>query len=89
MEQNSLDQYVLVRKWKAECRDSVLKTIRKLRACTMEDIGKHLGWPDHCVSPRLTELKELNRILKVGNALNSRGNKCTVYSYNDAWGGVL
>lgn len=67
----------------------VLAVISSNGASTLEDICNIMERPEHCISGRLTELKEMKAIKVLGTAKNSNGNTCSVYVQNNKHGGVI
>jgi len=89
MHQNSLDAYGKVRKWKNDMQMRVLDTVKRNGATTLEDICKIMDRPEHCISGRLTELKQSGVIKIVGTTKNSNGNTCSIYVPFNKHGGVV
>ncbi len=87
MQQESLDAYEKVKRWKGEMRHRVYQCIVDRRAATLEDVSHDLQVPKHCISGRITELKQTERIIKAGRTTNSNGNGCAVYAplYKEAF----
>lgn len=89
MHQNSLESFTKARQWKNDMQMRVLNVIRRNGASSLEDVCKLMNRPEHCISGRLTELKQMGVIKVIGTAKNSNGNTCSVYIQNDKYGGVI
>jgi Mn-dependent DtxR family transcriptional regulator len=89
MQPESLDAFEKVKMWKKDSQLRVYRCIERRGAATLEDVARDLGVPVHCISGRITELKQMGRIVKGGIAVTSAGNTCSVYAVNDKFGGVI
>ena len=89
MEQTSLDAYEKVKQWKTEAHERIYGIIQRRVEATLQDIARELNVPDHVISGRISELKEMKRIIVSGRTTNSAGNSCSVYAIHELEGGVI
>ena len=89
MEQTSLDAYDKVKQWKTEAHERIYVIIKRRAAATLQDIAQEMNVPDHVISGRISELKEMGRIFVSGRTMNNAGNSCSVYTIHEIEGGII
>ena len=89
MEQTSLDAYEKVKQWKSEAHERIYGIIQRRTSATLQDIAREMNVPDHVISGRISELKEMGRIMVSGRTTNNDGNSCSVYAIHEIEGGII
>jgi predicted transcriptional regulator len=89
MEQTSLDAYDKVKQWKSEAHERIYGIIQRRQAATLQDIAQEMNVPDHVISGRISELKEMGRIFVSGRSKTNGGNSCSVYTIHEIEGGII
>ena len=87
--QTSLDAYEKVKEWKSEAHERIYGIIQSKVAATLQDIAGEMNVPDHVISGRISELKDMGRIFVSGRSKNKVGNSCSVYTIHEIEGGII
>lgn len=81
MQQTSIETYFNHVKPKlGERQRAVLEAIEELEPCTNKQLARHLQWEINSITPRVLELRKLNKVVEYGRIKDVNGRPSMMWS---------
>jgi predicted ArsR family transcriptional regulator len=74
---DSIRSQLSVKQWK------VRRALEKFGPMTSEQIAERLEWPQHVVTPRVLELRELGEVIEAGYTTTRSGRKAHLWKLKE------